>query len=82
MNYFHLCTGTNALPNIKTLQSLENLPNYIISLPDNDDYYQDEHTKLQLGHRDLLEHLKDKDRQYYYDNVLIQMPNATLKNFL
>lgn len=79
---FSLCTGTNALPNIKTLQSLENLPNYIISLPDNDDYYQDEHTKLKLGHRDLLEYLKDKDRQYYYDEVLIQMPNATLKNFL
>lgn len=79
---FSLCTGANALPNIKTLQNLENLPNYIISLPDNDDYYQDEHTKLKLGHRDLLEHLKDKDRQYYYDKVLIQMPNATLKNFL
>lgn len=82
VSHFSLCTGTNALPNIKTLQSLENLPNYIISLPDNDDYYQDEHTKLNLGHRDLLEHLKDKDRQYYYDEVLIQMPNATLKNFL
>ena len=82
VSHFSLCTGTNALPNIKTLQSLENLPNYIISLPDNDDYYQDGHTKLNLGHRDLLEHLKDKDRQYYYDEVLIQMPNATLKNFL
>ena len=79
---FSLCTGTNALPNIKTLKSLEYLPGYIISLPDNDDYYQDEHTKLKLGHRDLLEHLKDKDRQYYYDKVLIQMPNATLKNFI
>ena len=82
VSHFSLCTGTNTLPNIKTLQNLENLPNYIISLPDNDDYYQDEHTKLKLGHRDLLEHLKDKDRQYYYDEVLIQMPNATLKNFL
>lgn len=79
---FALCTGANVLPNIKTLQSLENLPGYIISLPDNDDHYQDNHTKLNLGHRDLLEHLRDKDRQYYYDKVLIPMPNATLKDFI
>lgn len=82
VSYFSLCTGTNTLPNIKSLKSLENLPGYIISLPDNDDHYLEKHNKLNLGHRDLLEHLKDKDRQYYYDKVLIQMPNATLKNFL
>lgn len=82
VRHFALCTGTNALPNIKTLQSLENLPNYIISLPDNDDYFREENTRLKLGHRDLMEHLRDKDRQYYYDKVLIQMPNVTLKNFI
>lgn len=76
---FSLCTGANALPNIKMLQNLENLPSYILSLPDNDDHYDDEHTKLKLGHRDLLEHLKDKDRQYYYDKVLIIC--TTVNNF-
>ena len=82
VNRFSLCTGTNALPDIKSLQSLENLPGYILSLPDNDDHYRAEHTRLGLGHRDLLEHLRDKDRQYYYDKVLIPMPGVTLKNFI
>lgn len=82
VNRFSLCTGTNALPDIKSLQSLENLPGYILSLPDNDDHYQAENTRLGLGHRDLLEHLRDKDRQYYYDKVLIPMPGVTLKNFI
>lgn len=79
---FGMCTGANALPHIKSLQSLKNLPDFILSLPDNDDYYQDRHNQLKLGHRDLMEHLKDKDRQYYYDNILVPMHNSTLKNFL
>ena len=82
VNRFSLCTGTNALPDIKSLQSLENLPGYILSLPDNDDHYRAEHTRLGLGHRDLLEHLRNKDRRYYYDKVLIPMPGVTLKNFI
>ena len=79
---FSLCTGSNSLPNIQTLQSLRNLPEYILALPDNDDYYQESHNRLKLGHRDLLEHLKDKDRQYYYDSILVPMPGTTLENFL
>lgn len=79
---FSLCTGANSLPHIKTLQSLQNLPDYILALPDNDDHYQERNTRLGLGHRDLLEHLKDKDRQYYYDQVLVPMPKTTLKDFL
>lgn len=79
---FSLCTGGNTLPHIKTLQSLQNLPEYILSLLDNDDYFDPSHNRLELGHRDLLEHLRDKDRQYYYDEVLLPMPNTTLKNFL
>ena len=79
---FQMCTGANALPHIKSLQSLKNLPDFILSLPDNDDHYQDRNNRLNLGHRDLMEHLKDKDRQYYYDHILIPMPNTTLKDFL
>ena len=51
-------------------------------MPDNDDYFNTEHNRLKANHRDLLEHLKDKDRRYYYDNILIPMPNKTLKAFL
>lgn len=79
---FSLCTGGNSLPHIKSLQSLENLPRYILSLPDNDDYFDPKHNRLELGHRDLLEHVRDKDQQYYYDHLLIPMPGVTLKNFL
>ena len=82
VNRFSMCTGANSLPHIKTLQQVQNLPNYIISLPDNDDYYKESNNKMKLGHRDLLEHLKDKDRQYYYDHVLVPMQCTSLKDFL
>ena len=82
VNRFSMCTGANSLPHIKTLQQVQNLPNFIISLPDNDDYYKESNNKLNLGHRDLLEHLKDKDRQYYYDHVLVPMQCTSLKDFL
>ncbi len=82
VNRFYMCTGANALPHIQSLQQLTNLPYYILSLPDNDDHYQERNNRLGLGHRDLLEHLRDKDRQYYYDQVLVPMPNTTLKDFM
>lgn len=82
VNRFSMCTGSNSLPHIQSLQQLANLPYYILSLPDNDDFYQERNNKLGLGHRDLLEHLRDKDRQYYYDHVLVPMPNTTLKDFI
>ena len=79
---FKLCVGVNELPHIKSLHQLSGLPYYILSMPDNDDLYNSGHNQLNANHRDLLEHLKDKDRQYYYDNILIPMPNKTLKDFL
>ena len=82
VNRFSMCTGANALPHIKSLTGLENLSRFIISLPDNDDYFDDRHNKLNLSHRDLLEHLKDKDTKYYYDEILIPMPNTSLKDFI
>lgn len=82
VSQFQLCTGSNTMPHIKTLQSLQNFPQFILSLPDNDDRYNEKYNRLALGHRDLLEHLADKDRQYYYDNVLVQMPGRTLKQFI
>lgn len=79
VNRFLLCTGANSLPRIPVLQSLQNLPGFIVSLPDNDDYFHEQYNRLGLGHRDLLEHLRDKDRQYYYDHVLVPMPGVTPK---
>lgn len=79
---FSMCTGANSLPHIQSLQQLTNLPYYILSLPDNDDFYQERNNRLKMGHRDLLEHLRDKSRQYYYNHVLVPMPNTTLKNFI
>lgn len=82
VNRFSMCTGANALPHIKSLTGLENLSRFIISLPDNDDYFNSKHNKPNLEHRDLLELLKDKDTKYYYDEILIPMPDTTLKDFI
>lgn len=79
---FALCTGTNSLPSIKSLQSLQHLPEFILSWPDNDDWYYSKYNKFGMERRDLMEHLRDKDRQYYYDSVLMPMPKTTLKDFL
>lgn len=79
---FALCTGTNSLPSIKSLQSLQHLPEFILSWPDNDDWYYSKYNKFGMERRDLMEHLRDKDRQYYYDSVLVPMPKTTLKDFL
>ena len=79
---FHMCTGANTLPYINDLQLLKNMPDYILSLPDNDDYFDANHNQKKMSRRDLMEHLVDKNRQYYYDSVLIPMPGTTLKNFL
>jgi hypothetical protein len=81
VNGFDMCTGGNRLPIIKKAAALANLPYYILSLPDNDDYYSANHNKLNLGHRELLEHLKDKSSEYYYTDVLIPS-GRKLKDFI
>ena len=78
---FHLCTGSNVLPKIKSLHQLGGLPYYILKMPNNYDYYKESRTKLNLDYRGLLEHLKDKDSQYYYDNVLVET-DKTLNDFI
>lgn len=76
-----ICVGNNPLPKYKELRAISTLPDYILRLPNNDDMYDSRRTKLELGYRDLLEHLKGKDPAYYYDEVLI--PNGlTLKDFI
>ena len=77
---FSVCTGQNSLPDIKQPYSLTNMPDYILSLPDNDDHFSSSHNKLNLGHRELMEHLRDKSPEYYYTDVLIPS-GKTLKDF-
>lgn len=79
-NDFILCTGGNSLPEIKSPYSLSNMPDYILSLPDNDDYYNIRHNRPQLGHRELMEHLADKTPEYYYSDILIPS-GKTLADF-
>lgn len=78
---FSLCTGSNTFPQIKSLHQLNGIPYFILQMPNNYDRYDEDNTKLSLDYRGLLEHLKDKDSQYYYDNVLIDM-GKTLSDFI
>lgn len=78
---FSMCTGANSLPKIKELRQLTYIPYYIFSMPDNNDHYNPENTRLNMEYRTMLEFLKDKDAQFYYDNVLIQS-DKTLRDFI
>ena len=81
VNGFHLCTGNNALPKCKNLHTLSSLPYYIMSMPNNNDYFKNSYNKLALEMRDLLELLKNKNPSFYYSNILI--PNGkTLYDFI
>lgn len=66
-----VCSGNNVLPRYRKLQALKYFPRYLLELPDNDDMYNPAKNKLGLGHRELLEQLKDKDPAYYYSDILI-----------
>ena len=70
-----VCSGNNILPRYRKLQALKHFPRYLLELPDNDDMYSPKNNKLGLGHKELLEHLKDKDPAYYYSGILI--PSGT-----
>lgn len=81
VNGFRMCTGDNALPEIKQLRQLSGIPCYLFSMPDNNDYYSPEQTKLNMEYRNLLEFLQDKDSDFYYTDVLIPS-DKTLKDFI
>ena len=79
-NNFSLCTGENELPKINSPYSLSNMPDYILSMPDNDDHFEPKNNRLKLGHRELMEHLADKSPEYYYSDILIPS-GKTLADF-
>lgn len=78
---FTMCTGSNKLPVYKKASALSNLPHYLLTLPNNDDYYNVSYNKLNLVYRELLEHLKDKSPEYYYTDILVKSKH-TLKDFI
>lgn len=78
VNGFHLCTGNNALPKCTSLHTLSSLPYYIMSMPNNNDYFRNSYNKLNLEMRDLLELLKNKNPSFYYSDILI--PNGAVLN--
>lgn len=78
VNGFHLCTGNNALPKCTSLHTLSSLPYYIMSMPNNNDYFNNLHNKPNLEIRDLLELLKNKNPSFYYSDILV--PNGSVLN--
>ena len=78
---FNICIGSNPLPKIEKLTQLAGIPQYILSMPNNDDHYSSDKNKLGLESRALYEHLKDKDTAYYYSDVLMES-GKTMKDFI
>jgi hypothetical protein len=77
-----ICIGAaNAMPVHKSPRTLTSLTDFILGLPNNDHNFTAGHNRLGLGYRDLLEHLRDKDPSYYYENVLIPR-KFTLQDFI
>jgi len=77
-----ICIGAaNSMPVHKSPRTLAALMDFILGLPNNDHNFSANDNRLGLGYRDLLEHLKDKDPSYYYENVLISR-NFTLQDFI
>lgn len=60
-----LCVGANTLPIYKKPHKAHNLPAFLLSIPNNMHYYSSSNNKLGLEYRELMEHLKDKDPEYY-----------------
>ena len=76
----NICLGKNELPTYKDPTRIATLADFILRMPNNNDMYSEDNNKLNLGYRDLLEHLKDKTPAYYYTDVLIP-DGKTLKDF-
>ena len=50
-------------------------------MPNNNDHYSPDNSKLNLEYRHLLEMLKDKEPNFYYSDVLIPS-GKTLNDFI
>lgn len=79
---FQLCTGNNVLPQCRSLHTLASIPHFILSMPNNNDYFRAEDNQKRMDLRELLEHLKDKEPTYYYSDILLPMESSTLEDFI
>lgn len=78
---FHMCIRNNVMPKCESLHTLSSLPYLILEIPNNDDHYASGNNRMKMEYRELLEHLKDKEPAYYYDQVLIPS-DKTLQDFI
>ena len=78
---FRMCLGMNRLPDIKSFHQLKGIMHFIMSMPNNNDRYSPNRTRLGLEYRTLLETLKNKTSEYYYTDVLIPS-GKTLADFI
>lgn len=76
-----VCVGNNVLPHFKSQTQLSKFPRFLLGIPNNDDFFKVSHNRLHMPHRELLEHLKDKEPAYYYTDVLVEN-GKTLSDFI
>ena len=76
-----VCVGNNVLPHFKSQTQLSKFPRFLLGIPNNDDFFKESHNRLHMSHRELLEHLKDKEPAYYYTDVLVES-GKTLSDFM
>ena len=76
-----VCVGNNVLPHFKSQTQLSKFPRFLLGIPNNDDFFKESHNRLHMSHRELLEHLKDKEPSYYYTDVLVES-GKTLSDFI
>ena len=76
-----ICMGKNGALIYDNLQALENYPQYVLSLPNNDDLFSTFHNNRRLRHSELLKVLAKKNPDYYYKHILVPVPGETLKDF-
>jgi hypothetical protein len=76
-----VCTGNNVLPRYQKLTALKHFPRYLLEIPDNDDMFRRECNQKCMNHREIMEHLKDKDPAYYYTDILVSN-GKKLKDFI
>ena len=76
-----ICVGNNPLPKCTSLHTLSSLPYLILSMPNNLDHFSDKNNRSRMEMRDLLELMKDKPQNHYYEHILVPS-GATLGDFI
>lgn len=79
-----ICVGAaNSIPVYENFHALASLPNHILSIPNNDHNFSRSNNRLLLDYRELLDHLRDKEPSYYYEQILVHREDGkTLQDFI